>query len=227
MNILAFDTSTDNLSIALKTPKGTFTIGQSEALKHSERLLPLVGQITEWAGIGMNKVNLLVCAKGPGSFTGLRIGIAAAKGIAFALSIPIVSVPTLDFLASGYHFFDGAVLPAIDAKRNRFYTAIYKDGEQISDYMDIEANEIAKLVKNYNKILITGPDSSKLYRELIENRDSSNSTKFIIDPLSKNSKVLECLEAGIQLYEKGIVDSDNSGPIYIRKSDAEEKKDNR
>lgn len=227
MNILAFDTSTDNLSIALKTPKGTFTIGQSEALKHSERLLPLVRQITEWAGIEIKEINFLVCAKGPGSFTGLRIGIAAAKGIAFALSIPIVSVPTLDFLASGYHFFDGAVLPAIDAKRNRFYTAIYKDGKKISDYLDVEANKIAELVKNYNKILITGPDSDKLYIELIEKEGSNNNTRFIIDPLSKNSRVLECLEAGIKLYEKGIVDSDNSGPVYVRKSDAEEKKDNR
>ena len=222
MNILAFDTSTEILGIALKTDKSLYTITLNESLKHSEKLLPLAETLFHAAGIKAKNIDLVVCSKGPGSFTGLRIGMATAKGIAFALSVPFVSVPTLDFLAFNFSFFDGAVIPVIDAKRERYYTAIYEKGERKTDYLDAEYKEITGLANSYQKILITGPYSSKLYNEIVNNKDMADKNIFM-DPCSKDNKVSVCLELGIDLYNKGITDSNDSGPIYIRKSDAEEK----
>jgi len=222
MNIIAFDTSTENLGIALKTEKSLYTIALNESLKHSEKLLPLAETLFKAACIKAENIDLVVCSKGPGSFTGLRIGMATAKGIAFALSVPFVSVPTLDFLAFNLSFFDGAVIPAIDAKRGRYYSAIYEKGTRQTDYLDAEYNEIIELSKTYKKILLTGPYGSKLYNDILFNKDIADKNIFL-DPCSKESKVNVCLEIGADLYSKGIIDSDDSGPIYIRKSDAEEK----
>ena len=224
MNIIAFDTSTENLGIALKTDKSLYTIAFNESLKHSEKLLPLAETLFHAAGIKAGNINLVVCSKGPGSFTGLRIGMATAKGIAFALSIPLVSVPTLDFLAFNLSFFDGVVIPVIDAKRGRYYTAIYEKGNRITDYLDAEYKEIIQLSNKHQKILLTGPYANKLYNDILCNKEIDNEN-ISLDPCSKTSKVNACLEMGADLYSKGIIDSDDSGPIYIRKSDAEEKQD--
>jgi len=222
MNIIAFDTSTENLGIALKTDKSLYTIALNESLKHSEKLLPLAETLFQAACIKKENIDLVVCSKGPGSFTGLRIGMATAKGIAFALSVPFVSVPTLDFLAFNLSFFDGAVIPLIDAKRGRYYTAIYEKGCRKTDYLDAEYREIIELSKKYHNLLLTGPYSNKLYNDILSNKDMTDKN-ILLDPCSKDNKVSVCLEIGADLYSKGITDSDDSGPIYIRQSDAEEK----
>ncbi len=222
MNTLAFDTSTDNLGIALKTEKGIYSFSLSETLKHSEKLLPLTEMLIDTAGSSVSDINLVVCAKGPGSFTGLRIGMSTAKGIASALSIPLVSVPTLDFLASSLYIFDGAVLPVIDAKKKRYYTALFDNGRRKSEYLDVEVNEVVELIRDYDRILLTGPDSGKLYEEISQVL-ADRGKKVFNDHSSKNSRIISCLETGIDMYLKGMSDPDNSGPIYVRKSDAEEK----
>ena len=222
MNILAFDTSTENLGIALKKDKNLYTIALNESLKHSEKLLPLTETLFNAAAIKAENIDLVVCSKGPGSFTGLRIGMATAKGMAFALSVPFVSVPTLDFLASSLSFFNGAVIPVIDAKRARYYTAIYENGNRKTDYLDAEYKEIIELSNKYKKILLTGPYSAKLHNDILCNKDIAAENVFL-DPCANDSKVSICLEMGADLYSRRITDSDDSEPIYIRKSDAEEK----
>ncbi|MDX9800905.1 MAG: tRNA (adenosine(37)-N6)-threonylcarbamoyltransferase complex dimerization subunit type 1 TsaB [Spirochaetia bacterium] len=220
MNILAFDTSTDNLGIALKNERGTYSFTLSEALKHSEKLLPLAEMVLGAAGTKISEIDLLVCAKGPGSFTGLRIGMATVKGMAYALSVPVISVPTLDFLASGYNYFDGAVIPVIDAKKNRFYTAVYAGGSRKSEYLDTGFREIAGLAKKYEKTLLTGPDCGKLYMQLKEEAEIDLKNIFP-DLYSNKSRIINCLEMGYEMYKNGEADKDDSGPVYIRKSDAE------
>ncbi|MCL2294747.1 MAG: tRNA (adenosine(37)-N6)-threonylcarbamoyltransferase complex dimerization subunit type 1 TsaB [Spirochaetes bacterium] len=222
MNILAFDTSTENLGIALKTGNNVYTIALNESLKHSEKLLPFAETLLQAAGIKAENINLVVCSKGPGSFTGLRIGMATAKGIAFALSIPLVSVPTLDFLAFSLSIFDGAVIPVIDAKRKRYYSAIYEKGIKKTDYLDAEYKELIELANKYQKTLLTGPYAEKLYNEILSNKDMAKDNLFL-DPCAKESKVTVCLEVGADMHSKGVKDNDLTGPIYIRKSDAEEK----
>lgn len=128
MNVLALDSSTDLLSVALVTPAGKAEASLDLGLKHAERIVDLVDFCLSRASLKPSDLDLVACARGPGSFTGLRIGMATAKGMALALGKPWISVPTLDCLAWGREAFQGAVAPVLDGRRGRVYTAIYERG---------------------------------------------------------------------------------------------------
>lgn len=127
MNVLVCDTSSQALTVGLFTDgfKEVRTIG-GRTVQHSERLVPTVVELCNDAGLDTKDIDLLVCTRGPGSFTGLRIGMAAFKGMAFALGKPIVSVSTLEAYASCVGAFDGAIVPVIDAKKKRWYLAAFE-----------------------------------------------------------------------------------------------------
>ena len=131
MNILAIDTSTAVLSIALKTETSYEERLIDGNFSHSEDLLPEIEKLLARASLDISELSLIVTAKGPGSFTGLRIGMASAKGIASALSIPVVSIPTLDAIYHAVSFYPGAVISVIDAKKRKFYLSAKKNGETI------------------------------------------------------------------------------------------------
>ena len=130
MNILAFDTATQKLAAALKINSEIFTITADQGFKHSEKLLPAIEKLFEISGSKIDDIDLIGCTRGPGSFTGLRIGMSTATGLSLGKNIPLVSVPTLDYYSYSLDSFDGAVLPVIDARKNRFYTAVYHKGEK-------------------------------------------------------------------------------------------------
>ncbi len=125
MRILAVDTSQELLHITLQTHEIYESITISGAVRHAEALVPSLVEILGKNHLGFTELDLLVCTRGPGSFTGLRIAMSALKGIALATSVPLVSVPTLDVLREPVKYFDGAVMPVIDAKKKRWYTALY------------------------------------------------------------------------------------------------------
>lgn len=127
MNVLVCDTSSQALTVGLFTDgfKEVRTIG-GRTVQHSERLVPTVVELCNDAGLDTKDIDLLVCTRGPGSFTGLRIGMAAFKGMAFALGKPMVSVSTLEAYASCVGAFDGAIVPVIDAKKKRWYLAAFE-----------------------------------------------------------------------------------------------------
>ena len=87
-------------------------------------------------------LDLIVCTRGPGSFTGLRIAMATAKGLSLGSSTPMVSIQTLDMLAYGLEYFNGVVVPIIDARKKRFYTAIYQGSKKQSDNLDLSPEDI-------------------------------------------------------------------------------------
>ena len=127
MIILATDTSSQALSVAIKTD--TFfeertSVGRS--VQHSERLVPTITELCKDAGISTKDIELLACTRGPGSFTGLRIGMSALKGMAYALSKPLVSVSTMEVLANAVPCFDGAIVTVMDAKKQRWYLAAFE-----------------------------------------------------------------------------------------------------
>ena len=117
MKILAIDTATDILGIALT--EDTELINESRLnLKraHSEKLLFTVDKILNESQVTINELDAIAVSIGPGSFTGLRIGLAAVKGLAFATNLPVVSVPTLDALASQPRFYPFQICPLIKAQ---------------------------------------------------------------------------------------------------------------
>ncbi len=218
MNILTFDTSTNTLRVGLSTPMGFYENIRSVGLKHGESLMLLTDSIMTEAGLKMSDLNLIVCTRGPGSFTGLRIGISTAKGLAEGSGCPMVSVSSLEIYGSFYKFFPGIVIPLIDAKKNHFYTCRYFEGKAVSEEMDISADEIISLCSQDKSVLFTGPGT-----DVFRNRIPGENLKpyFHLDSISINSFCGILATLGIEKFRVNGEESPESGPVYLRASDAE------
>ncbi|WP_144487741.1 tRNA (adenosine(37)-N6)-threonylcarbamoyltransferase complex dimerization subunit type 1 TsaB [Bacillus pumilus] len=130
MTILAIDTSNQTLGIALV--KDSTVIGESITYlkkNHSVRAMPTVEALMKECGVAPSELSKIVVAKGPGSYTGVRIGVTIAKTLAWTLSIPISAVSSLETLAANGQYFDGWISPLFDARRGQVYTGLYQFAE--------------------------------------------------------------------------------------------------
>jgi tRNA threonylcarbamoyladenosine biosynthesis protein TsaB len=225
VNILALDTATAVLSAALSAGEDTWYAEVDGGMRHSELLMDLAAGLLSSAGLEPDDLEGVLCMGGPGSFTGLRIGFAAAKGLALSRGIPWAPVPTLDCMAFPHSSWPGPVLPAIDAKKRSFFTALYRGGNRVSEYMDAEPARVAALIAGLGEgspVLLTGPGGEALGERL---RDLLPEETFALvrsDPAGKRGRARELLETGKQgrvLETKP--GGPYEGPLYLRKSDAE------
>lgn len=218
MNTICFDTSGEILFTGLKTDTAFFQESINSGFKHSEHLLMSIEGLLKKAGIAYKDVNLIACTRGPGSFTGLRIGMSTAKGLSTGIGCPLVSVNTLDVLAYNFKEALGAVVPVLDARKKRYYSAIYFKGKLVSEYMDISPEKLFKKVSNFNNVIFCGP-GAKLLKESCFEKPSILETKFSFK--ANTNPIIALAEIGRIQFEKNGSDPDNSGPFYIRLSDAE------
>lgn len=216
MKILAFDCAGPVLSAGLLSG-GDFFQTEAGGRRHSELIMDMAAFLLEIAGLFPGDLDLAACMRGPGSFTGIRIGFAAVKGAAAALGIPFVSVPTLDCAAWSYAAWPGVVLPVIDAKKNAFFAALYRAGAPITPYLDAGAETIAenleRLCVNGERIFLTGP-GAELLAPRLEKRFSG---RVFVDPACRRGRAWEL----IQIAKNATLENTGAGPLYIRKSDAE------
>ena len=151
--LLAIDTSTDLAGIALFDGTVRAELAWVAGRKHSVQLLPQVERLLDLVGLDTAALNAIAAARGPGAFTGLRVGLAAVQGLALALGIPAYGVGTLDVLAAGQEASDLPVRPLLHAGRNRFATALYERRggwgqlERTTDIVGIELGQLAELVR--------------------------------------------------------------------------------
>ena len=226
MNILVTDTSAQALTVALRTDSFFETrTSESRSLQHSERLIPTVTELCKDAGITTKDIDLLACTRGPGSFTGLRIGMAAFKGMAFALDKPLVSVSTLEVLASCVPSFDGAVVTVIDAKKQRWYLAAFENGgsrdgapRRIMPDTDGIEEDLREVLKPYAKVLVTGPDAEAFAPKL---QALFPDKTIITDRIFHKAVSTALIDMALRKYSTDGPDDIGQGPVYLRKSDAE------
>jgi tRNA threonylcarbamoyladenosine biosynthesis protein TsaB len=220
MNVLALDTATSVLSLALSS-KGTLWYLEIDAgLKHSELLMDGVDILLKQAGLNPKELERIACMKGPGSFTGLRIGFSAAKGLALSLEVPMVSVPTLDCMALSHSVWPGLVLPVIDARKHRYFTALYRGTTRLSAYRDADPGEILELINSVplkGPVLLTGPEADTILMEL---GGAVPPEGFFVDPAHKRGQGRELLAIAKNI---NIINNNDMlmGPLYLRQSDAE------
>ena len=228
MNILVTDTSSQALTVGLFTESfSEVRRSQGKSVQHSEKLVPTVVELCKDANIDTKDVDLLMCTRGPGSFTGLRIGMAAFKGMAFALNKPIVSVSTLEAYASCVEGYEGAIVSVIDAKKQRWYLAAFEKKETLSrltaDTDGTEADLVTALAK-YDKILVVGPDA-KAFAEILKNLYSMSSElghkQIFVSTMANEAIACAIMQLGLKQYEAKGGDDIGQGPVYLRKSDAE------
>lgn len=213
-NILAVDTASSLLGISLKVGNKVVSREINDCFKHSENLAPLIKELIDESNIDISELDLLVCSRGPGSFTGLRIGMATLKGISMALDIPLVSVSTMDLYSYGKSDFDGVVMPVLDARKKCFYTSIYRKGLKETTELDIDIDGIKDLIKDENKILLTGMDAPLLFGKLDDPR-------FTLDNKAVNNYSVALLDLGEIRFREYGADHIDQGPMYLRKSEAE------
>jgi tRNA threonylcarbamoyladenosine biosynthesis protein TsaB len=161
MKILAVDTSTDYLSVAISDgAKILAGYHRPSHRNHSRLLVPAIAGIMKKAGLKFSDIDAFAVSIGPGSFTGLRIGVVTLKGLAYSLGKPIITIPTLDLIAKNAGPFKGIVCPVIDAKKKKVYAAIYRyDGrklKRLTRYLLVPAEDLLKMTAKYDKVLFLG-----------------------------------------------------------------------
>lgn len=219
MLILGIDTSTKVGSVALFDDKKGLIAEMIINTKsnHSDTIMNAIDYIMNLAECDVNDLNKIAVTLGPGSFTGIRIGIAIAKALVFKKNIEITAMNTLDLLAyETVH--NGKVLSLIDARKERVYYAFYEKFQKVGEYSDGEIREILEKFKE-EEILFTG-DASYVYKEIIE-EIMGDKAKFI-------NKARICPRAGI-LAEKSMelqgVNAVLLEPYYHSKTQAEREKE--
>ncbi len=216
MNILALGSMGTAIGVSLLTDKGYFENLREIGLQHNQVLMELVRSLTAEASFDAAFLDLIVVTAGPGSFTSLRILMATAKGIAAARSTPLVAVPTFDVIGNYLSFFQHTVVPVLDGKKGRFYSALYRQGKKIRPEADTPGEELIEEIRENSPALIVGEDAPKLFP----------------DGLPREVKVLpfptlpgpHLIAYGVRLYKKGKASERSVSPLYIRKSDAEQHK---
>lgn len=215
MNILAIDTSCELcLTAILEKDKVIDENNLDNGKTHSENLMPLIQELLSRNKLDVKNINLIACSVGPGSFTGIRIGVASIKSIAEVLNIPVASVTSLEILASNIDKEDATKVSLIDAKNNQVYCGIF-DGEK-EEYFADDINVIIDKIKIHKNIICVG-NGAVLHRELL--KEKINNMEF-----ADNNKQ-SAVNTGIIGYNKflnnNLKDADTIAPIYLRKSQAE------
>ena len=221
MNILALDTLGTTISVAAQGPNGSVFHSVTAASRtHAEQLLPLVDSVVSAAGFTAASVDLVLAPEGPGSFTGLRLGYAAAKALQLSSAARFIPIPTLACIAARYDTWHGGLAVVLDAKRNSFYVQLFKDNQPLCVPFDKTVEELLPLLDDANHWLITGYGTDVFMESLAVIEKEKPKQLFCVetDPLSFAPSMI----AYAQTYTcSPTTASDYAGPVYIRKSDAE------
>ncbi|ABV61218.1 tRNA (adenosine(37)-N6)-threonylcarbamoyltransferase complex dimerization subunit type 1 TsaB [Bacillus pumilus] len=223
MTILAIDTSNHTLGIALV--KDSIVIGESITYlkkNHSVRAMPTVEALMKECGVAPSELSKIVVAKGPGSYTGVRIGVTIAKTLAWTLSIPISAVSSLETLAANGQYFDGWISPLFDARRGQVYTGLYmfEDGkiQEIKQDQNILLTDwLHELKKTGKPVLFLGQDVH-LHEESI--RSILGETAVIAEGAFHNPRPSMLAFLGT---DRPAEDVHQLVPNYIRMAEAEVK----
>lgn len=224
MKTLAVDTSTMMATCALLDEDrllGEFSLNQD--MTHSENLVPMIKEMLDNLNLKVKDIDLFGVAIGPGSFTGLRIGIATIKSFAHVFDKPVIGVSTLEGLAFNLPY-NGYIVPMIDARRNRIYTGIYNriKGNLINivEPTIMEVDKLMKLLqKEYDHIIVNG-NGTLVYRDIIL---EALGDQVIMAPKNLNScRASSIGELALLKYKEGQRDSYyHLVPEYLRESQAQ------
>ena len=200
MLILGIDTAAAPCCAAVYDTDKQQTLGSfviNNKLTHSVTLMPVVSDLLRNSGITTEDIDLFAVANGPGSFTGLRIGISAVKGMAFAASKPCAAVSTLEAMAYNVAICDGVVCASIDARCNQVYTATFLNDNgtvtRLTDEECLKADELAARLSEYDGDIILVGDGAQLVKKAAD--EQGIDTRLAPDPIRFQTGYGVCLAA--------------------------------
>ena len=228
MRILAIESSSLVASVAIV--EDGVTLAEYTAnfkMTHSQTLLPMIDSRVGLFGIDLATIDAIAVSGGPGSFTGLRIGSATAKGLGLALDKPLIHVPTVDGTAYNLYGAKGLICPIMDARRNQVYTGIYRFEQEFEVVMEQDAMDIAELIEKLNsmgeRVIFLG-DGVPVHEKLIAEKMT---VPYAFAPAHVNRQRAAAIATlGAQYFAEGkIQDAAEHGPDYLRKSQAERERE--
>ena len=223
MNILSVDSSSKVATVALLNDDmiiGEYVLNNKR--EHSTILMDLIENILTECNISIDDIDGYVVSKGPGSFTGLRIGMATIKGLSFGSNKPYISISSLDALAYSLISFDGIICPIMDALRDSVYTCLYKNNngnlEKLTDYSALDLDELIEVLKEKGeKVIFTGDGLIK-HKEYL----STNLPNVYFAPNHLSIIRASSLgDLGVKLLLDNVSDEFNSSPFYLKKPQAQ------
>ncbi len=228
MNILAIDTTALTSSAAIvfydgcKSPGSAKIIALSQlntSAKHSEAMLPMIESMLKSAKMSISDIDMFALSEGPGSFTGVRIGVSLIKGLAFGTGKPCVGVSTLDALARNLSGYDGVICPVMDARRSQFYTALYRGKSKLTEDDCISADSLRELIiQNGSQAVLVG-DGAELAERLIALDGVKRVSELLV--YQNAYSVAVCAAEKFQ-NNKNLDFSDSAlSPVYLRLPQAE------
>lgn len=224
MPILAIETATLVSSVALATENTLLAeITLQTKQTHSELLMPHIAKILTMAGINKADLKAIAVSNGPGSFTGLRIGLATAKALAYALKIPIIGVPSLESLAYGCPVPGAILAPMLDAQKGNIYQALFEwqDGKLI-EIMPVTVLGIHEALHNltqYEKPVVVMGEAAVLHGEKIK---EVGKNLVLAAPHVIIQRAASVAGLGQKLLKQGVThDLMALEPLYVRRSEAE------
>lgn len=225
MKILAIDSSSNVASVALTDEDkllGEYSLNHKKT--HSQNLMPMTEQLLAECETPVSKIDLFAVAAGPGSFTGLRIGVATVKALAHAVGKPVCGVSTLEAMAYHLPFYQGVIVPIMDARRNQVYTAVYQwrqDALQtVLEPCALGIEELCEQLKQKKCEIAFLGDGVPVHREFICRLFGGNA---LFAPANANMQKASCVAAAARkkAAEGKVCRYDELLPVYLRKSQAE------
>ena len=216
MKILGIDTSSSSLSVAVMDDdllKGEFTLNHK--LTHSEQMMPLLDSLLSHLELKMSDIDLIGVSVGPGSFTGIRIGVAAANAMAMALDIPVVGISSLEAMAYTAGETAYTIVSTFDAQRDRFYFNAYRFENSELKALEaedvLEKEDLIKKLESYDKVLLLGDAVFIIEEPPLNVKKAKRAVRYV-----RASSVCELAHRDYLLGKTGF-----AVPVYLRKSQAE------
>ena len=237
MRVLAIDSY--GLTATVEVVEDTQTVAEytiNYKKTHSQTLLPMIDEVVKMTELDLNTIDAIAVAGGPGSFTGLRIGSATAKGLGFALNKPLIHVPTVDGLAYNVYGCEDIICPIMDARRNQVYTGIYtfskkagtKEGSNLVEpvfqvikmQMAVSIEELAERLNRYRRPVVFLGDGVPVYENILAEKLT---VPYSFAPAYMNRQRAAVVGTlGIQYYKAGKFETaEEHRPDYLRVSQAE------
>ncbi len=225
MKLLALDSSGLVASVAVVEDDnliGEYTVNYKKT--HSQTLLPMLDTVAKMIDLDLQTIDAIAIAKGPGSFTGLRIGSATAKGLGLALEKPLIEVPTVDGLAYNLWGASDMVCPLMDARRNQTYTGLYEfvngDMRVIEPQCAVDISQIVEKINELGRAVIFLGDGVPVFRAYLEEHVK---VPYAFAPAHLNKQRAGAVAALALTYagEGQMVSAQAHQPDYLRLSQAE------
>ena len=231
MRILALDSSGMVAGVAVVEAEGEETKTVAEYTvnykkTHSQTLLPMLDEIVKMTELDLHTVDAIAAAAGPGSFTGLRIGSATAKGLGLALKKPLIHIPTLEGLAYNLWGTDRVVCPIMDARRGQVYTGIYEFAEGnlavLEDQMAVAIEELGEKLRRLNRPVIFLGDGVPVHREALTEQIMTGHEICFAPANMNRQRAASVGSLALQYYRDGRIETAaEHQPDYLRVSQAE------